>query len=234
MRGWQRFCRDGHFFFISALRRKSIEVSERRMSAEEHDQFKEAKKVEVDRFIAAKALQALPPELRPDRQQALRMRWVLTWKKKEDGSLKPKARAVVLGYLDPECAHRPTFAPTMTRHSRQLLLQWAANRRARVQKGDVSAAFLQGREFSRELHLIPADEICEAMGLPRSVKACYGLVEAPIEWFQTMNSFLLSIGFSQLKSDPCFWVLKEAGETIALISGHVDDFLFCGLGSSEV
>ena len=49
-----------------------------------------------------------------------------------------------------------------------------------------------------------------------------------------MNSFLLSIGFSQLKSDACFWVLKEAGETIALISGHVDDFLLCGLESSEV
>ena len=105
------------------------------MSAEEHEQFSGAKQAEVDKFVAAEALQALPPHLRPNRSQALRMRWVSTWKKKEDGTLKPKARAVVvLGFLDPDYANRPTFAPTMTRQSRQVPLQWAANHKALVHK----------------------------------------------------------------------------------------------------
>ena len=237
-RSWKRFFRDSESYFISALKRRSIEVSERHLSQEEHEQFKGAKSIEVDRFIAAKALEAIPEGLRPNRQQALKMRWVLTWKKKDDGGVKPKARAVVLGYMDPDYANRPTFAPTMTRHSRQLFLQWAANNKALVQKGDVSAAFLQGREFARELFLIPTDEICEAMGLQRQSivkmkKACYGLVEAPIEWFETMNDYLRSVGFTQLYSDPCFWKLTENGETIALISGHVDDFLFTGREDSQ-
>ncbi|CAK9012567.1 Retrovirus-related Pol polyprotein from transposon RE1 (Retro element 1) (AtRE1) [Includes: Protease RE1 [Durusdinium trenchii] len=188
----RRFMNNPVAYFVSALKRRSVEVSERHLSALEHEQFAGAKKVEVDKFIAAEALQALPEHLQPARHQALRMRWVLTWKHSEDGSSKPKARAVVLGYMDPEYQHRPTFAPTMTRHSRQMLIQWASNHGCQVKKGDVAAAFLQGREFNRDLYLIPTVEICEAMNLaPQSVvkmrKACYGLVEAPIEWFETMN-----------------------------------------------
>ena len=232
-RQWKKFHKDPQQFFVSALKRRTIEVSERRMTQSEHEQFKGAKQAEVDKFIAAEALQALPPHLQPSKSQALRMRWVLTWKKVEDG-VKPKARAVVLGYLDPDYANRPTFAPTMTRHSRQLLLQWAANKQAHVWKGDVSAAFLQGRTYDRDLFLIPTNEICAAMKLPpesivKMRKACYGLVEAPIEWFETMNTHLKSLGFHQLLSDPCSWKLCENGQTIALISGHVDDFLFTGL-----
>ena len=33
--------------------------------------------------------------------EAMKMRWALTWKRKEDGSLKGKARLVVLGFQDP-------------------------------------------------------------------------------------------------------------------------------------
>ena len=236
-RQWKRMVRDPKSYFVSALRRKSIEVSERRMTKEEHEQFKGAKQVEIDKFLAAEALKTLPKHLQPNRDQAMKMRWVLTWKKTEhpDGttSQKPKARAVVLGYMDPQYAYRPTFAPTMTRHSRQLLLQWAANGKHQVRKGDVSSAFLQGRPFSRDMYLIPTEEICVALDVPpgsvvKMQKACYGLVEAPIEWFETMNSFLLEIGFEQMRSDPCMWRLMEDSQCIALISGHVDDFLFTG------
>lgn len=237
-RGWKRFTKDAKAFFISALKRRSVEVSERHLSKEEHEMFKESKQTEVDKFIAAEALKVLPPELQPSKQQAMKMRWVLTWKKLEEGGAKPKARAVVLGYQDPEYAYRPTFAPTMTRHSRQLLLQWSANNNHTVAKGDVSAAFLQGREFNRDMFLIPTDEICQSLGVPtQSVvkmrKACYGLVEAPIEWFETMNDFLKSLGFDQLQSDPCFWRLVRGTKTVAVISGHVDDFLFCGPDQDE-
>ena len=65
-------------------------------------------------------------------------------------------------------------------------------------------------ERNRDMFLIPTDEICKSLGVPpqlavRMRKACYGLVEARIEWFETMNDFLKSIGFEQLRSDPCFW-----------------------------
>ena len=228
-----RFCRDPGQFFIRALKRKAVEVSERRMDAEERKRFSLAKDVEVRKFLAAKAFENLPPDKRPNKSQALRMRWILTYKEAEDGSKKAKARAVVLGYMDPQYESRPTFAPTMTRNSRQLLLQLCAWKKFACYKGDVSGAFLQGRLYERELHCTPLPEICKGMGiLPETVcrlrKACYGLVEAPIEWFETVNTFRRNIGYQQLRSDPCTWTYTQEGNIISAISAHVDDFLFAG------
>ena len=230
---FEQFIRDPSQFFIKSLKRKTVEVSEKRMTPQERENFQGAKSVEVQKFIAAKAMEALPPELKPDRSQALRMRWILTYKQQDDGGLKPKARAVLLGFQDPEYANRPTFAPTMTRSSRQLLLQYCAWQKMTCWKGDVSGAFLQGREYQRNLTCLPVPELCEGLGLPpgsvcRLKKARYGLVEAPIEWFETVNSFLSSIGYRQLRSDPCTWIYTEGTRVISLISGHVDDFLFTG------
>ena len=47
--------------------------------------------------------------------------------------------------------------------------------------------------YEPELHCVPVPEICEGLGVaPETVcklkKACYGLVEAPIEWFETVNT----------------------------------------------
>ena len=161
------------------------------------------------------------------------MRWILTWKTKEDGSVKPKARAVLLGYQDPSYEHRSTTAPVMTRQTRQFMLQLAANRRWTVQKGDVSGAFLQGREYPDTLYCIPCDEICAAMQLaPGSItrlrRACYGLVDAPLEWYRTIATFLEELGLERTWCDACAWVWRKDGQVRGMVAGHVDDFLFAG------
>ena len=140
------------------------------MDPQERRAFQEAKQTEVEKFLAAKAMEALPKHMRPDKSQALRMRWVLTYKVQEDGSKSPKARAGILCFMDPDYANRPTFAPTMTRASRQFLLQHAAWQKKTVWKGDVSGAFLQGREYQyeRDLQILPVPEICQGLGLPTS------------------------------------------------------------------
>ena len=145
---FEQFIRDPSQFFIKSLKRKTVEVSERRMTPQERENFRGAKSVEVQKFIAAKAMEVLPPELKPDRSQALRMRWILTYKQQDDGGLKPKVRAVLLGFQDPEYANRPTFAPTMTRSSRQLLLQYCAWQKMTCWKGDVSGRFFKGENIS--------------------------------------------------------------------------------------
>ena len=161
------------------------------------------------------------------------MRWVLTWKALDTGGVKAKARAVLLGFQDPLYAHRATTAPAMTRQTRQLLLQHAAIHGWDVQKGDVSGAFLQGREYPDELLCIPCPEICKAVGLPadsvtRLKRACYGLVDAPLEWYRTVDAFLRELGLERLWSDACAWAWRKNGRLRGLVSGHVDDFLFSG------
>ena len=225
-------------YFVGALKRKAVEVSERRLSAEDKEKFKGAKAAEVRNFIAAKAFEALPPHLRPSPEQAISMRWILTWKQLDDGGVKPKARAVLLGYQDPCYEHRSTTAPVMTRLTRQLFLQAAANLKWKVAKGDVSGAFLQGRDYPNDLYCVPCDEILAEMGLPpgtvtRLKKACYGLVEAPLEWYRTVAEYLESLGFRRLWADSCCWTWHHKGQLRGMVTAHVDDFMFGGLAQDK-
>ena len=253
----KEWTRDLGCFFTRQLRRQAVEISERHLSEAEREGFRRAKQKEVKNFVVAKAFQALPEGMKPSKSQILKMRWILTWKLDENpegaplkrdpqgNPLKPKARAVVLGYMDPLYEHRPTSSPTMSRTTRQLFLQSCANKGFSVEKGDISGAFLQGDEFGsdRMMACEPLPEICAALGVPAQstmllTKAAYGLVEAPIQWFLSISRFLESIGAEQQLSDPCCWSffkkeLDAQGRRICIghVCGHVDDFLFGGRSS---
>ena len=227
--------RDPEAFLVKQLKKNHVEVNERHLTKEELEEFKKAKGVEVKNFLLAKAFAKLPDSMKPDPSQVLHMRWVLTWKVLPDSQgRKAKARAVILGYMDPQYERRPTYSPTVSRTSKQLFLQMAASCGYHVAKGDVSGAFLQGREFQRQVLCAPLPEICEALELPpgsitRLTRAAYGLVEAPLEWYLTVNAFLEELGFLRQVSDPCVWGLfDKTGQPIGWVCGHVDDFMFAG------
>lgn len=217
--------RDLECFILNQTKKNHVEVSERRLSEQELKQFSEAKQKEVKNYIVSKVFEKIPPDQRPDRSTVLKMRWVLTWKldPNDDSVRKPKARAVILGYQDPLYEHRPTASPTMNRSTRQLFLTMCAAWRMKVEKGDVSGAFLQGRDLEDTILIEPLPEICDALQIPRQSvtklrKAAYGLVQAPLEWYLTVDSFLLSLGFERQKSDPCCWGLfDEQNMPIAFI-----------------
>ena len=237
-RGLQHMVNHLDSFLVSNLKKRAVEVSERSLNADEWQEMQQAKHEEVKKFIGAEALEALPEHLRPPRQVAMRMRWILTWKRDEAGYRKAKARCVILGYMDPKYAERQVAAPTMSRTTRQLLLVISAAMGFKIAKGDVSGAFLQGREYQGDSYVVPTDEICHAMGLApgsttRLKKACYGLVDAPLEWFLTVSDYLTLLGFERCVTDPCCFKYVEGNKLLGLISGHVDDFLFCGPEENE-
>ncbi|CAE7274795.1 unnamed protein product [Symbiodinium microadriaticum] len=90
-RGQQRAWENLGGFFVGSMRRRAVELSERRMSPQDLEAFRGAKAIEVKNFVASKAFEILPDHLKPDRSQAIGMRWTLTWKLKEDGTRKAKA-----------------------------------------------------------------------------------------------------------------------------------------------
>ena len=226
------------FLAANLKRRTAVEVHEKHLSPEERQLFDQSKAVEVTNFIASKAFEVIPSHLKPSSSQAIRMRWILTWKYKEDGSKKAKARAVLLGYQDPCYEHRSTTSPTTTKQTRQLQLQLAATFGFRMFKGDVTGAFLQSRPYPDDLFCIPTPEICQAMGIPKESitkvkKACYGLVDAPLEWYRSICLFFQRIGLKKCWSDPCCWIYQDEKGVQGIISAHVDDFLFSGSSNHE-
>ena len=62
----------------------------------------------------------------------------------DTGESKVKARLVVKGFTDPDVTEIRSESPTLSRLSRQLILQLSASRGFRLRKGDVQTAFLSG------------------------------------------------------------------------------------------
>ncbi|KAH9118753.1 hypothetical protein AeMF1_008245, partial [Aphanomyces euteiches] len=55
-------------------------------------------------------------------------------------------------------------------------------------------------------------------------KSLYGLKQAPRLWNQTIDGFMLSIGFVKSKADHCIYI-KRQDEDIILVSLYVDDLI---------
>ena len=236
-RGWKKFAANPEAYVCSMMKRKQIEVNEKKLSKEDVMAFMQAKQKEVRNFVASECFEVARKHV--DEQKVVGMRWLLSWKFDDHNNKKAKARAIVLGYQDPRYSERPTAAPTPSRAGRQLFLQMTTWRRWVLEKGDISGAFLQGDDLDEEIWCRPVKEITEAYGLePDSVmlmkKAAYGLVQAPLHWHNSVNKYLQTLGYKQLEVEPCCWIWKApTGEVKSAVHAHVDYFLFAGAPGCE-
>ena len=105
---------------VTSLRKKRVEVNEKRLNPEEKEMMRTAKGKEVREFIKEKAVARLLEGEHVDPKDVMRMRFVLTWKKDPDapGGVKGKARLVILGFQDPWLGKEKTCAPTLNKRSK--------------------------------------------------------------------------------------------------------------------
>ena len=223
------------------MKKGRTEASVKHMTSEQKVLMKAAKLVEVRDWIANDVLERLPPHLKPKSEDVLKTRWVLTWKKDEaTGSSRAKARLVVLGYQDPRLGEEPVASPTMTRRARNMIFQLAAMKAWRLKKGDVKAAFLQGKGLPEDKPVFIAanEELAEELGLPMGVlmrlkKAVYGLCQAPKSWYESVDALMEQLGGQRCVSDPCVWVFSDKDGVFGIVGTHVDDFLITGDNSKR-
>ena len=236
----RKYLRNPEAFVVTSLRKKRVEIVEKRLTPEEKELIRTAKGKEIKEFLKEAVVARLQQGETVDPNEVMKMRWVLTWKKNDDGSTKGKARLVVLGFQDPHLGTEHTSSPTLNRRSKQLLLQTVVQNSWQLKKGDVTAAFLQGRPLQKCKYALAPTELADAMGLPpgdrviRLLKSVYGLTTAPLEWYSQVDKVLKELGGRQTAADPCVWIFcNKTGEHIGLVGAHVDDFLIAGDDSPE-
>ena len=61
-------------------------------------------------------------------------------------------------------------------------------------------------------------------------RCIYGLRNSPREWYKTLHSYLVSIGFTQSLADPCLYILVSDDGT-AILRVYVDDILLASPSS---
>ena len=126
------------------------------------------------------------------KERVMTMRWVRTWKVAEDtGETKALDRNL-------------RESPTLSRLSRQLILQLSASRGFRLRKGDVKTAFLSGdrEEARRDVYAELPHEMREKLQITREQvlkleTAVYDLRHAPRAWWKRVVGDLTEIGWVQ-------------------------------------
>lgn len=162
----------------------------------------------------------------PNGRKAIGYRWIFSRKYGPDGTIiKYKARLVARGDTQTEGVDfSETFAPVARMDSFRLLFSIAVNEDLDIHQMDVNTAFL-GAPLKEELYMRmpppwidnhPKGKVC------RMLKSVYGLRQAGREWYQTLDEYLIHIGFERTESDHAVYRHKKYGTYLA---HWVDDIL---------
>ena len=235
-------------------------VTERNLSLDDRLTFMEAKKKELESFFNNEVWLFDDASNAPV-ERVLKARFILNWKKNEDGTPRAKARLVVQGFKDPDAlgGTLSIASPTLTRLSRNYILTVATMMGMTIFTSDISTAFLQGRKFSPESNRtiwvkLPRDG--EALlGLPpghgklmKLVKPMYGLCDTPRAWYEEAATRILNMGNGTIVQHPldaCLFLAydrpvhppPEEGadppRLLALFGIHVDDIFGCYMDDVE-
>ena len=236
---WRAIVKDPSRFVAKKVA-KGVEVSWQKLNVQQRSAMTEAKALEINEWLTSRVCEGAIGKVPQDR--LMKMRWVLTFKSTDDpGTLKAKARLVVLGFTDPDVGLVNVRSPTLSRRGRQLMLQATSLNNGGFLKADAKAAFLQGgpTQSVRNIYGRPVKELKEALQLEEDqavkfLKSAYGLTVAPRDFYLYVAEILNKLKLSRLQTEPCIWRLRAPDpqtqdlRTIGLVGVHVDDFLLCG------
>lgn len=115
----------------------------------------------------------------------------------------------------------------------RILLAIAAKMDWKIRQLDVVTAFLAG-ELQETVYLKIPDYLRHIFGnYVHVLKSIYGLKQAARVWFQLLQGFLQSIGFTSLHTDEFVMINHKTGIHLA-IGIYVNDLLITGEDEAEI
>ena len=164
----------------------------------------------------------------PQDRKAIGCRWVFRIKENQAGEVERyKARLVAKGFSQKYGVdYEETFAPVAKFTSIRILLSLSAKYKLTVHQMDVKTAFLNGL-LDEDIYMTQPDGyvnedkpdyVCQ---LKRSL---YGLKQSPRMWNQTIDKFMIEMGFKKCKTDHCIYA-KWDGEDMIFVALYVDDLV---------
>ena len=147
--------------------------------------------------------------------------WVITQKMFGD-ILGAKARLVCHG--NQEWQDHPSDAPTATKVGLRLLFAICAQMGWKVMTSDVTSAFLQAK-LTRDVYVQPPRDLQRPGMIWKLNQAMYGLDDASLLWYKTVEEKMYSLGCQKLQSDPAIFYLQhpKTKQLEGLLGWHVDD-----------
>jgi hypothetical protein len=142
----------------------------------------------------------------PEGKYVVTSKWIYKIKHAADGSIeKYKVRFVARGFSQVEGVdYDETFAPVARYMSICTIIALAASMGWKLHQMDVKTGFLNG-EIEEEVYIEHLEGFMihnEKSHVCKLKKSMYGLKQAPRAWYEKMDGFLMSLGFSKSVVDP--------------------------------
>jgi hypothetical protein len=166
---------------------------------------------------------------RPSDHNVIETKWVFQNKQDDNRVIvRNKARLVAQGYTQVEgLDFDEIFAPVARLEAIKILLAYATSHNIKLYQMDVKSAFLNGK--INELVYVEQSPGFEDSKKPNYVyklsKALYGLKQAPRDWYERLQSFLVSKGFKIGKVDTTLFT-KKIEDDLFICQIYVDDIIF--------
>jgi transposase InsO family protein len=222
-----------HLAYYHALSVNAPSSYQQARTSSEWGNWKSAISAELAKMDKYKVWEVIP---RTDNMRVVGARWVFT--RKIDGTTgKPsayKARWVAKGYSQIEGVDfTELFAGVARKDSIRLFLALVNYYNLECDQVDIVAAFLNG-DLEETIYMDPPEGSTIPQGsVIRLLKSLYGLKQSPRCFNKRFDSWLKDQGFRPTMADPCLYFRKQ-GETVILISIHVDDQLIASNNRPEL
>jgi hypothetical protein len=205
------------------------------MRSKDAELWKSAKRKQVEALCKLNTFKVV--KQLPQGRKALNYKWV--HKIKRDNSR--KSRLTVKG-----CSQRPgedfedTFAPVARITLLRLFLSLAVQLKLHIRSYDVDSAF-PNAPLDEEIYMKCPPELLEYLGIHEHfdfvqlLRALYGLKQASRQWYKTISSYLLELGFKMSSMDSCIFYYNTDDLTIfVLILLYVDDILIAAKRMQDI
>ena len=181
----------------------------------------EAKQKELENFQRYGAYKTITDEGQP----RLTSGWVITEKLYGD-VVGCKARLVVHGNQEEYDVR--SDSPTVTKQTLRLVFALAAQYGWEVITSDVTSAFLQSDKLDREIYVLPPADVRTPGTLWMLIKPMYGLDDAGLKWYKTIESKLRRLGCLRLHTDLAVFYYMKEDKLRGITAWHVDDMITTG------
>ena len=210
---------------ISAVSADPASYSEA-MSASDSKQWRKAIEEEMKSLLANNTWTLVTA---PKGVNVIGNRWVLKKKLNSDGSVERyKARLTAKGYSQREgIDYHETFAPVVKYKSLRVILSLANSLDYELKQLDVVTAFLYA-PIKEDVYMAQPEgfETGGAHMVCKLNKTLYGIKQAPHEWNNEINHFIVTVlGFHRCRSDSCVYVKTSKTGKRIIIALFVDDII---------